>query len=235
MKKNSIAKKLCVIGVAVACLGCVGGVVGCSSADVNESVAATVDGNEITEGDIADEVQAYRESHDLTDDEAWEDYLENHGYTPETFREAMIDDLVENDLVEKECEERGITVEPEEIDSFVDSMRDYYGTQNGIETDEDWEAFLADQGLTEEEYRSNYKSNTLSSKLKAALAEETESGDQDTTAQDEAYDKWLSEAKEKANVLIVDMPEGLSYDVKISDSESSSSSDSENSNNSSAN
>ncbi len=208
--KKSLSAKICVLSVA---LVCVLAFVGCSGSSTS-GTAATVDGAEISEESITNEIQAYRSAHDLTDDEAWAEYLHSHGETPESFREQYIDDDVVKDLVKQKCEELGITVDEGEIDDYVDTMRDYYG----CESDDDWTAFLADQGMTEQDYRNNVENTFLSTRLKEQLAKDDESAtdDVDNDKKSEIYNSWKEEAKDNANITISEMPQGLPYDVDMS-------------------
>ncbi len=212
--KKSLTAKICILSVALVCAIAF---VGCSGSSTS-GTAATVDGVEIPEESITNEIQAYRSAHDLTDDEAWAEYLHSHGETPESFREQYIDDYVVKDLVKQKCEELGITVDEGEIDDYVDSMRDYYG----CESDDDWTAFLADQGMTEQDYRNNVENTFLSTRLREQLAEDDETAANDNDKKSEIYDTWKENAKENATVEISEMPQGLPYDVDMTKYSSSS-------------
>ncbi len=149
--------------------------VGCSSDSSSSGVAATVGDDEIAEGTITNDIQRFRESQDLMDDDVWAEYLHTYSSDPEKIREDYIDAHIADLLVSQECERRGITVSSDEIDSYVDNMREYYNCTS----DEQWQDYLAQQGMTIDEYRDNAENTFLSSRLKTALADEVTYNDDD--------------------------------------------------------
>ena len=109
-------------------------------AEVVNRIIATVDGDPIT----AHEVQRYREasgSNELTEDQALE---------------ALITDK----LLEKEVQEKKIEVKPEEIDKYVEQVKE----RNRIDTYR-FEAALAQQGLSMKRYRERIRGELEKSQL----------------------------------------------------------------------
>ena len=103
MKKKTLA---CVMSAAVLSAMCLVGFSGCGA----KQVAATVEGTEIAEETITNDIQNMRASNDLEDEEAWKEYLTQNGYTVESLREEAIDAYVKKELIKKAAAENEVTV-----------------------------------------------------------------------------------------------------------------------------
>lgn len=161
MRTASILKVACAAGLAAACL-CTAA--GCSSDGAAEGltggVAATVNGVEIQEDDVTTMIQQIRSSNNLDDDDTWGMYLASGGMTPEDVRQNIIDSYVDQELMKQGAEDRGVTVEDSEVDSYVESIKSNY------DSDEKWNQALQGAGFEDEAaYRENVKNGLLSSKL----------------------------------------------------------------------
>ncbi|OAG27351.1 peptidylprolyl isomerase [Thermodesulfatator autotrophicus] len=66
----------------------------------------------------------------------------------EEIRQKVLQQLIDEKLINQEIERRGIEVSSEEIDRFIE----HFKRQNGLD-DQAFQKFLAEQGLTLEEYR----------------------------------------------------------------------------------
>lgn len=164
MKKVKYLKALIALGVVTACgcmlAACSGGSDASGSASAESgAVAATVNGVEIYENEITDQIQAARQSYGLEEEEAWAQYLIDSATTPEEVRKSIVDSFVDQKLVKAGIEELGLSVEDSEIDSYVDSMR------GNFDSDEAWAEALEQAGFTEDSYRENIKNSLLQQKL----------------------------------------------------------------------
>ena len=130
-------------------------------------VAATVNGVDIPEDDVTDEIQELRASMGLDDDESWGEFLTQYGYTPQSMREQIIDELVGEELVKQGAKDANITVEPDEVEGYVSQMRSNY------DSDEAWQAALKSAGMSEDDYRESLENALLSSKFQDNLASES--------------------------------------------------------------
>lgn len=154
---------------------------GCDSSGSSEGdgltggVAATVNGDEIAEDDVTTFIQNIRSTQGVTDDDAWAEYLNSSGYTPETLREYVIENMyVTQKLEEQAAADEGVEVTDEEVDENVEPMRANY------DTDEEWEEALESAGYTDESYRELVRESLLEEKLEDAVV-----SDDDAKADDE--------------------------------------------------
>lgn len=161
MKTARIVRAACAAGLAAACM-C--GIAACSS---NESasgltggVAATVNGTEIAEDDVTTVIENLRASYSLEDQDAWGNHLASMGTTPDEIRSNVIDSFVEQELQKQGAEERGVTVEDSEIDTYVNYIKANY------DNDEKWQQALQQAGFDDEAaYRENIKESLLGNAL----------------------------------------------------------------------
>ena len=161
MKTARIVRAACAAGLAAACM-C--GIAACSSSEsasgLTGGVAATVNGAEIAEDDVTTAVETLRASYSLEDQDTWGGYLASIGMTPEEIRNNMIDSFVEQELQKQGAEERGVTVDDSEIDSYVDYIKSNY------DSDEKWQQALKQAGFDDEAaYRENVKEGLLGNAL----------------------------------------------------------------------
>lgn len=200
MKKAKYLKALIALGVVAAC-GCVlaacsGGSDASGSASAESgAVAATVNGEEILESEITDQVLAVRQSYDLEDDEAWARFLVDSNTTPEDVRKSIIDSLVDQKLVKVGIEDLGLSVEDSEIDSYVDSMR------GNFDSDEAWAEALEQAGFTEDSYRENIKDSLLQQKLNEHFEEEAKVEDKDLIDSANSVASYYDGAKRSSYIL----------------------------------
>ena len=167
---------ICITATAV----CVLALAGCGS---NSNVAATVNGVEIPEDKVVEQIGNVRNYFGATDDEQWATLLNSIDYTPEKYREEVINNsLVPEELAKQDAEKRGIEVSDEELDKAVDDLRAQY------ESDEAFESALSQAGYTEESYREVIRESLVSQKYTEAIAEES-----GVTVDDDAL---LTEVKE---------------------------------------
>ena len=200
MKKVKYLKALIALGVVAAC-GCV--LASCSSgsdASGSESaksgaVAATVNGIEVFENEITDQVQAARQSYDLEDEEAWAKYLIDINTTPEDVRKGIIDARVDQELIKAGIQEMGLTVEDSEIDSYVESMR------GNFDSDEAWADALEQAGFTEDSYRENIKDSLLQQKLNEHFEDEAKVEDKDMIESANSIASYYDGAKRSSYIL----------------------------------
>lgn len=161
MKTARIVRAACAAGLAAACM-C--GIAACSS---NESasgltggVAATVNGTEIAEDDVTTVIENLRASYSLEDQDTWGNYLASMGTTPDEIRSNVVDSFVEQELQKQGAEERGVTVEDSEIDTYVNYIKANY------DNDEKWQQALQQAGFDDEAaYRENIKESLLGNAL----------------------------------------------------------------------
>lgn len=114
--------------------------VGAGRAEVVDRIIATVDGDPIT----AHELQQFRQERG----------------TAEMTDKQLLDAIITDKLLEKEVHEKGVTVKTEDIDRYVDQVKQ----RNRID-DYRFEAALEAQGMTLERYRARIRTELEKSQL----------------------------------------------------------------------
>lgn len=194
MKNTNLLKGVVAFALTAACAA---GVVGCadnSKANDNPAdkgltggVAATVNGTEIEEDRITRYVNNLRASNSLEEDDAWAEYLSNQDKTPESYREELLDTLIDQQLILQFADERGDAATDEEIQGQVDKMRANYSS------DEAWQTALEGAGFADEQaYRDALKYSIAAKKVEDDFSAEAASTVEDATVIEEANSK-LSE------------------------------------------
>ncbi len=167
-----------------------------SSKAESDSVAATVNGVEIREQVITDYIQDFREVQGLDDDDKWAAWMGTYGFTPETVREQVLNQFVDDELTKQAAEENGISVTEEEIQAQVDMMRANYAD------DAAWENALSQKGLTEEQYRDNLRNAMLAQQLEEKIGAESDGPtDEEILDYVKAYAPAFSGAKRSSHIL----------------------------------
>lgn len=170
-------------------------------------IAATVNGTEISEADITSKVEGIRAQANLGDEESWGKWLASNNLTPEGVRKEIIDTFVEQALVKQEAETRGMTVEPAEVDGYVEKMRANYNDDGA------WTEALAQAGFTEDEYRKTIETSLLQRQLSEALAADEEVTDDELNNYAKMYASYFSGAKRSSHILFATDDEGTAKEV----------------------
>ncbi len=176
------------------------------------SVAATVNGEEISEDRVTSYITSLRSAYSLTDDTDWADYLTTIGATAGDLREDAIYIIAEEMLVAEAAEAAGYIVDESEIDAAIEQIKSQY------DSDTAWNAALSSQGTSEEQLREDYRNYMYQQiVMDDLLSDSTPSYDQIQEAIDaniEAYDG----AKRSSHILFdledVDIAETVLAELK---------------------
>lgn len=192
-----------------------------SDTGLTGGIAATVNGTEIEEDKVTRIANNFRLRYSYTDEEDWKEYLENNNYTVESFREEILDGLIEEELVVQCAEQRGVTTDDEEIQGYVDKMRANYSS------DEAWQTALEGAGFDNEDaYRDALRYSILDQKLEEGFEAEhdltdeellTEATDKVATyvgAKHTAHIQFNADEQDLANQVLAQIKSG---DLKFSD------------------
>lgn len=194
MKRSRVLKALLVATVAA----CMGLLVSCSGqSEPAGNLAASGNGVSVTEDEVTELIQSNRASYGIDDDESWAHALIDAEMTPESYREQVIDSLVDQQLIKAGAESLGVTVESSEIDSHVDSIK----KDLGIESDEGWADALKRAGFTEEEYRNNINDQLLQQALNTHFQDEVKLSDKELLKQAKTYMTYYDGAKRSSHIL----------------------------------
>ena len=188
MKLKSIASAACAVALSASLMA---GLSACSS----DTVAATVGSVNISEEKVTNYIQGYRTSQGLEEDSDFAMVLGMYGMTPADFRESVINLFVNQELVKMAAKEKGISVDKETIDVYVNKIRSNYSD------DASWQNALKNAGLTEQEYRDNIEYTLMYNQLTASFGVSAEPTEEQvlTVAKDNL--KYFQNAKRSSHVL----------------------------------
>lgn len=198
MKRLSLLKFACAASLAAMC---VAGLAACSGGSESTGegytggVAATVNGTEIAEDTVTDQIQTIRTQMSIDSEDAWGEWLVQYDYTPESVREDVINSLVEQELIRQGAAEKGVTVESEDVDAYVNSMKANY------DSEEAWTEALASSGTTEEAYRENLELQILTQNLYATFASTEDPAEEDVISYSNLYSSAFDGAKRSSHIL----------------------------------
>ncbi len=211
--------------------------------DVSGGVAAAVGDVEIGENAITSYIEQFREGAQLTSNEAWGEYLEDAGETPETYRDSVLTAYIHRELVRQAAASEGVSVNSSDVDAKVSSDR------QAFDSDEEWEQSLKDSGMTKAAYRANAEATLLQQALADKVIGDVSATDAevldyittytidyknakslafipsdvveryraicDNSKSSQAFSSWLANYQKSVNVTRNAMPSGLSYDIDM--------------------
>ena len=194
-------KSACVLGLSAVCTL---GVVGCSDSStpgvsndgsVSGGVAATVNGEPISEDLVTNYIESLRTQYGLTDEGTWGQYLAASGLTPESLRENIINSYVELELMEEGAAAAGIVADEATVQGYVDSMKSNY------DSDEKWQEALAAAGMTEDEYREEIARQLVSQEFTATFESTEEPTEEEMLQYAQMYSTMFNGAKRSSHIL----------------------------------
>lgn len=166
----------CVVTAAIA-LACVGGCLvatGCSKTD--DRKAGMVYDHVITEQDVTDYLDSFRQGSATSSDDAWAAWMGKMSTTPATLRKEVINYLGENWLVERAAGLVDVSVTDDEVDEKLQQQKALYTS------DLAWNRALINSGYTEEYYKLSLKSDLLREKIKETFSSPASVSDDDLVA-----------------------------------------------------
>ena len=190
--KSSIAKIALAFGVVAACMV---GLAACSGNGGEGAAAVTVNGTEIKEQKVTDQIENIRKQSGLEDEDQWGQFLVQNDMTPSSVRDQIIDSLVEQELIKQGASELNISVEDSEIDEYVNKMKANY------DDDENWKKALEQAGFTEDEYREMIKESLLEQKVGDHFESEANLTDEDYVSSANTYASSYDGAKRSSHIL----------------------------------
>ena len=193
MKASRFAQVVTAFGATIVCIALLAACT--NSTTSKELVAATVDGEEILEQAITDQIQQIRDQSGLSEEDEWGEFLVQSGMTPASVREQIIDTHVDEILVVNGAKELGITVEPSEVDEYVNQMKSNYSD------DEAWNTALKQAGFTEESYREVITQSLYEQKVTEHFENEKQASDEDYVEAARQYASYYDGAKRSSHIL----------------------------------
>lgn len=180
---------------AMACSGVLNQVQSQEDYKLTGGVAATVNGVNIKEDTVTEQIMSLRQS-SYESDEDWATYLSQQGLTPESYRENVIDSIARQYLLTQAEKEYDITVSQDDLDEAWDEAVENYGG------DEDTFVDMVTQfGFTKETYQENTKSSLAQEKLREKVASvEDPTDDQIVSYINENLDTY-NDARRSSHIL----------------------------------
>ena len=192
MKMPRFARATVTFGVTVACAFAL---TACSNSTQSGPVAATVDGEEIAEQTVTDQIQSIRDQSGLSEEEEWGQFLAQNSMTPSSVREQIIDSLVDQKLLMKGAKDLGVTVESSEVDEYVNQMKANYSDDTA------WKNALQQAGFTEESYREVIEQSLYEQKVNEHFKEDSGLTDEDYVKSAQQYASYYDGAKRSSHIL----------------------------------
>ena len=149
---------------AMACSGVLNQVQSQEDYKLTGGVAATVNGVNIKEDTVTEQIMSLRQS-SYESDEDWATYLSQQGLTPESYRENVIDSIARQYLLTQAEKEYDITVSQDDLDEAWDEAVENYGGDEDTFVD-----MITQFGFTKETYQENTKSSLAQEKLREKAA-----------------------------------------------------------------
>lgn len=198
MVKSGFVKTALVMAVAMACMF---GLAACQNSGNKGAAAATVNGTEISEKEVTDQIQTIREQSGLSEESEWGTFLAQNSMTPATVREQIINSLADQVLVVDGAKELGITVADSEVDEYVNAMKSNY------DSDDAWKSALEQAGFTEESYRKVIMGSLYEQKVGEYFQNNAQMTDEDYVKSAQTYATYYNGAKRSSHILFkVDDP-----------------------------
>lgn len=208
--------------LAATILGCalVFALSGCSSEDeANEiletdtgltgGVAATVNGTDIEEDKVTRAINNMRLNYNYAEDEDWKEYLKGQNATPQSMRDQTLGTLVNQELILQFADQRGVTATDEEIQSYVDKMKENYTTP------EKWDEARKEGGFeTDDDYKEALHYSILQEKLLEGFEQETQLSDDALLVKAQESAATYSGAKKSSHILFALEDKETAEDVK---------------------
>lgn len=180
---------------AMACSGVLNQVQSQEDYKLTGGVAATVNGVNIKEDTVTEQIMSLRQS-SYESDEDWATYLSQQGLTPESYRENVIDSIARQYLLTQAEKEYDITVSQDDLDEAWDEAVENYGGDEGTFVD-----MITQFGFTKETYQENTKSSLAQEKLREKVASvEDPTDDQIVSYINENLDTY-NDARRSSHIL----------------------------------
>lgn len=180
---------------AMACSGVLNQVQSQEDYKLTGGVAATVNGVNIKEDTVAEQIMSLRQS-SYESDEDWATYLSQQGLTPESYRENVIDSIARQYLLTQAEKEYDITVSQDDLDEAWDEAVENYGGDEDAFVD-----MITQFGFTKETYQENTKSSLAQERLREKVASvEDPTDDQIVSYINENLDTY-NDARRSSHIL----------------------------------
>ena len=163
--------------------------------ELTGGVAAEVNGIAVTEDTVTKQIMAMRASGDYADDAAWAQYLVDQGLTPESLREYIINDYIDQLLIKNAIKEYNIVVSNEELEAAWNQTVAGYGSEDAFVE------FLEQIGYTKQSYMDSMAQNMAMEKLREVVAPKNDVADEDIVNYYNENDGTFNNARKSSHIL----------------------------------
>lgn len=182
---------------AMACSGVLNQATNQTDYTLTGGVAATVNGVNIKEDTITEQIMSTRTSLGKTDDKDWAQYLADQGQTPESYRESVIRSYASQYLLTAAEKEYNVSVTNDDVQKAWDDAVSSYGGD-----EKTFEELLSQMGYDKSSYQESLKSQLAQQKLKEAVAPEKEPTDDEVLAYVNENLSTYNDARRSSHILI---------------------------------
>lgn len=182
---------------AMACSGVLNQATNQTDYTLTGGVAATVNGVNIKEDTITEQIMSTRTSLGKTDDKDWAQYLADQGQTPESYRESVIRSYASQYLLTASEKEYNVSVSNDDVQKAWDDAVSSYGGD-----EKTFEELLSQMGYDKSSYQESLKSQLAQQKLKEAVAPEKEPTDDEILAYINENLSTYNDARRSSHILI---------------------------------
>lgn len=179
----------------MACAGVLNQVSSNRGYELTGGVAATVDGVNITEDTITEQIMTTRQTLGYTEDADWASYLASSGMTPESYRESLIDSYARQYLLSRAVGEYGADATDEQIEE------EWQDVVAGYDSEEAFLEQLGAVGYTEDSYKEQLASSIAQENLREAVAPSEEPSDDDVVAYVNENLDTYNDARRSSHIL----------------------------------
>ena len=223
-KKEKLGKtgKLVLVGIGIAAMVLSVTSMACSGFlnmqngpdyELTGGVAAKVNGVAVTEDTVTKQIMAMRASGDYADDAAWAQYLVDQGLTPETLREYIIEDYVNQLLMQSAIKEYEIQVSDAELNDAWNQ------TVAGYESEDAFMELLEQIGYTKDSYMESMAGNIAQQKLREVVAPKNDVSDEEIVAYYNDNVDVFNDARNSAHILFAVNEDGSNKDEQLAAAE----------------
>lgn len=180
---------------AMACTGMLNEVTTKEEYKLTGGVAATVNGVNIKEDTVTEQIMDMRQSAYKKDSE-WATYLSDQGLTPESYRENVIDGIARQYLLAQAEKEYKVTIDQEDLDKAWKDAVDGSGMK-----EKEFEEYISQMGFSKDSYLEAIKGSLAQSELREAVAPSKDPSDDEIVSyMNENLDKY-NDARRSSHIL----------------------------------
>ena len=128
-------------------------------AEIGGIAAVMSDGTEVTEKEVYDSINQMRVQLNLIENEAWENWLNERGFTVEGLRESQLKMIIQNKKIEQLLAQNNIVISDDEIAEAYNNFKKTFASES------DYEEYLRMNALSDSDVREKQRITLAQNKL----------------------------------------------------------------------